>query len=135
MQDFLHMYRANKVARTPIWRLMTPRSYEHPSTQNISLPKVLAALSDPIRLEMLRRLSDGQEHDSITLADDLPRSTLTYHTRILREAGVTWTRGEGRMCLISLRTRDLDARFPGLLPALVEQAIRDASPATPSEDS
>lgn len=114
---------------------MTPRSYEHPSTQNISLPKVLAALSDPIRLEMLRRLSDGQEHDSITLADDLPRSTLTYHTRILRESGVTWTRGEGRMCLISLRTRDLDARFPGLLSALVEQAIRDASPATPSEDS
>lgn len=113
---------------------MTPRSYEHPPEQEISLPKVLAALSDPIRLEMLRRLSDGEEHDSITLADDLPRSTLTYHTRILREAGVTFTRGEGRLCLISLRTRDLDARLPGLLPAIIEQATREA-PADGAEKS
>lgn len=79
-------------------------------------------MSDPTRLEMIRRLADGLEHDSLELADDLPRSTLTYHTRMLREAGVTWTRGEGRACLIRLRSEDLDRLFPGVLAAVVANA-------------
>ena len=89
MQESLHSLLENHV---------TPRIYQHPDTEEISLPRVLAALSDPTRLEMIRRLADGQEHDSLELADNLPRSTLTYHTR--RE--------------------DLDARFPGVIPAVVE---------------
>ena len=62
---------------------MTPREYHHPTAEEITLTRVLGALSDPTRLEMIRRLADGLEHDSLELADDLPRSTLTYHTRIL----------------------------------------------------
>ncbi|OFS15828.1 helix-turn-helix transcriptional regulator [Kytococcus sp. HMSC28H12] len=99
---------------------MTPRRYVHPDAADLSLARVLAALSDSTRLEMVRRLSDGMEHDSLDLADDLPRSTLTYHTRMLREAGVTWTRGEGRACLIRLRRDDLDALFPGVLGAVID---------------
>lgn len=98
---------------------MTPREYHHPTVEEITLTRVLGALSDPTRLEMIRRLADGLEHDSLELADDLPRSTLTYHTRILREAGVTWTRGEGRSCLIRLRQDDLDRLFPGVLAAVI----------------
>lgn len=101
---------------------MTPRDYHHPNTDEITLPRVLAALSDPTRLEMTRRLADGKERDSLELADDLPRSTLTYHTRMLREAGVTWTRGEGRACLIRLRREDLDRLFPGVLEAVLANA-------------
>ncbi|WP_230471734.1 ArsR/SmtB family transcription factor [Corynebacterium fournieri] len=74
-------------------------------------------------------MSDGREHDSLDLAEDLPRSTLTYHTRMLREAGVTWTRSEGRACLIRLRDDDLDTLFPGLLAAIVANA---ATPEQPS---
>ena len=96
-----------------------PRTYEHPETAELALDRVLYALSDPIRLEMVRRLASVEEADSLDLADDLPRSTLTYHTRILRENGVTWTRSQGRACLIALRTDDLNARFPGLLSALL----------------
>ena len=98
---------------------MTPREYHHPVVEEITLTRVLGALSDPTRLEMIRRLADGLEHDSLELADDLPRSTLTYHTRILREAGVTWTRGEGRACLIRVRRDDLDRLFPGVLAAVI----------------
>ena len=101
---------------------MTPRTYHHPNPDEISLPRVLAALSDPTRLEMICRLADGQEHDSLELADDLPRSTLTYHTRMLREAGMTWTRSEGRSCLIQLRREDLDQLFPGVLSAVLASA-------------
>ena len=101
---------------------MTPREYDHPATDEITLTRVLGALSDPTRLEMIRRLADGLDHDSLELADDLPRSTLTYHTRMLREAGVTWTRGAGRACLIRLRRDDLDRLFPGLLAAVIANA-------------
>ena len=106
---------------------MTPREYHHPNPDDISLPRVLAALSDPTRLEMICRLADGQERDSLELADDLPRSTLTYHTRMLREAGVTWTRSEGRACLIRLRRKDLDELFPGVLAALIANAASKAA--------
>ncbi|CAM2783334.1 Transcriptional regulator [Corynebacterium jeikeium] len=102
---------------------MSPRKYHHPETDEITLARVLAALSDPTRLEMIRRLADGLEHDSLELADDLPRSTLTYHTRMLRESGVTWTRSEGRACLIRLRSEDLDRLFPGVLSAVVANTV------------
>lgn len=101
---------------------MAPRNYDHPKNDEITLDRVLAALSDRTRLEMIRRLADGREHDSLELADELPRSTLTYHTRMLREAGVTWTRGEGRACLIRLRREDLDKLFPGVLAAVIANA-------------
>lgn len=98
---------------------MSPRSYSHPELDEIALPAVLSALSDPTRLEMVRRLADGAEHDSLTLAEGLPRSTLTYHTRMLREAGLTWARGEGRSCLIRLRMQDLEQCFPGLITTVL----------------
>lgn len=101
---------------------MSPRAYHHPPTGEITLARVLAALSDPTRLEMIRRLADGDEHNSLELADDLPRSTLTYHTRMLREAGVTWTRSEGRACMIRLRRQDVDELFPGVLAAVIANA-------------
>lgn len=96
-----------------------PRSYIHPPTEDLTLPRVLYALSDPIRLEMVRRLSLVQEADSLDLADNLPRSTLTYHTRILRENGVTYTRSQGRSCIISLRSTELNDRFPGLISSII----------------
>mgnify|MGYP002719560292 FL=1 len=84
------------------------------------LARIFSALSDPTRLEMVKRLKDNQEHGSLTLAEGMPRSTLTYHTRILREAGITRSRGEGRTCMISLRTQDLEKRFPGLLENIIK---------------
>lgn len=99
-----------------------PRTYTHPEPSEIRLERVLYALSDPIRLEMVRRLHAGGEADSLSLADNLPRSTLTYHTRILRESGLTLTRSSGRSCLIDLREEDLNHLFPGLMNSLFRVA-------------
>lgn len=49
----------------------------------------------------------------------VPRSTLSNHWRILREAGVIHTRRVGKTRLMSLRRDDLDVRFPGLLAAVL----------------
>lgn len=101
---------------------MSPHTYQHPTPEEFMLARVLSALSDPTRLEMVKRLKDNQEHDSLTLAEDIPRSTLTYHTKILREAGITRSRGQGRTCMISLRTKELDQRFPGLLETIIKHS-------------
>jgi len=94
---------------------MPPRTYEHPETCDIAIPRVLFALSEPLRLNMVRMLAEHGEVDSIDLGPDLPRSTLTHHTSLLRESGVVFVRAEGRKCMIQLRTHDLEERFPGLL--------------------
>lgn len=75
---------------------------------------------------MAHHLADAEgEVDSRELGPGLPKSTLTHHTKLLRESGLTWTRGEGRQCLISLRREDLDARFPGLLDAVLAGSEQD----------
>ncbi|WP_462418847.1 ArsR/SmtB family transcription factor [Kytococcus sp. Marseille-QA3725] len=98
---------------------MTPRTYEHPDTDEIQIPRVLFALSEPLRLNMVRVLAERGEVDSLELGPDLPRSTLTHHTRLLRESGVVFVRGEGRKCMIRLRSDDLERLFPGLLPTVL----------------
>ncbi|MEU3657717.1 hypothetical protein AB0E67_34160 [Streptomyces sp. NPDC032161] len=91
------------------------RTYHHPDTDEIALPRVLFALSEPLRLTMVRILTERGEVDSLELGPDLPRSTLTHHTSLLRESGVVFVRAEGRKCMIRLRTEDLENRFPGLV--------------------
>jgi DNA-binding transcriptional ArsR family regulator len=54
----------------------------------------------------------------------LSKATLSHHFRVLRESGVVWTRPEGRKRLLSLRTEDLEERFPGLLDAVLAAKCR-----------
>ncbi|MCJ2186227.1 ArsR/SmtB family transcription factor [Novosphingobium beihaiensis] len=96
-----------------------PRTYAHPDPEDVKLPRVLFALSDPVRLEMVRILADREAVNSLDLGPGMPKSTVTHHTRILREAGVTNTRPEGRNCWISLRRDVLDVKFPGLVDVVL----------------
>ncbi|MFI2561099.1 ArsR/SmtB family transcription factor [Nocardia farcinica] len=95
------------------------RTYQHPEVSEIAMPKVLFALSEPLRLSMVRILAEHGEVDSIELGPDLPRSTLTHHTSLLRESGVVFVRAEGRKCMIRLRKDDLEERFPGLIDTVL----------------
>jgi DNA-binding transcriptional ArsR family regulator len=80
---------------------------------------VLHALSDPVRLLIANRLADGREWTCNSFELPVSKSTCTHHFRVLREAGVTWQRVEGTTKLNSLRRDDLDARFPGLIDAVL----------------
>jgi DNA-binding transcriptional ArsR family regulator len=53
---------------------------------------------------------------------DVSKSTLTHHFRVLREAGLIEQRVEGTARLNSLRRADIEARFPGLLDAVLAPA-------------
>ena len=93
---------------------------QHPDRDQIQLENVLAALGNPMRLAVVRALAEGGEHACGTvLSKEISKSTLTHHWRVLRDAGVIWQRPSGRENLLSLRRDDLNARFPGLLDAVL----------------
>jgi DNA-binding transcriptional ArsR family regulator len=98
----------------------TTEELSQPKREELELPTVLHALSDPVRLKMVAALaaSDGEPMCS---SFDVPvtKSTCTHHFRVLREAGVIHQRQEGRQRLNMLRRDDLDSRFPGLLDTVL----------------
>src|SRR6476646_8360725 len=98
----------------------------HPTTEDIELPAVLHALSDPQRLHIVRVLAETDAARRCGSFDlDITKSTLTHHFRVLREAGVIEQRVEGTARLNSLRRDDLDERFPGLLEAHLGPAVAE----------
>ena len=93
----------------------------HPERDELELPAVLHALSDPHRLEIVRMLAaDPAPRPCGTFGLKVTKSTLTHHFRVLREAGVIEQRRLGTTKLTSLRREDLEQRFPGLLDAVLE---------------
>ena len=105
------------------------REPHHPARSEIELSSVLHALSDPARLEIVRRLAHGDEPSCGTFDLGLSKATLSHHFRVLRESGVVRTRPEGRKRLLSLRVDDLDSRFPGLMDAVLSAKRRRAKSA------
>jgi DNA-binding transcriptional ArsR family regulator len=96
------------------------RPIAHPTLDEISLPFVLYALSDPIRLGIVRRLKDGGKELSCVEATgtELPKSTMSFHFKALREAGLIRTRQQGRTKL-SMIHPGFEKRFPGLLKVIL----------------
>ncbi|QEE42347.1 MULTISPECIES: helix-turn-helix domain-containing protein [unclassified Methylobacterium] len=106
---------------------MSARKFFHPDRAELTLHRVLFALSDPTRLAVVSDLlMAGERASGDLLTESVPRSTMTHHLKILREAGVTRTRPEGMRCLISLRREDVGARFPGLLDAIMAHGEAEA---------
>ena len=99
----------------------------HPETSEIELPAVLHALSDPHRLEIVRRLDEDTEPRRCgSFSFDISKSTMTHHFRTLREAGVIRQERQGTTKMTELRREDLDARFPGLLDAVLSSKMSHA---------
>jgi DNA-binding transcriptional ArsR family regulator len=103
-----------------------PRAAEpipHPAREEIELAAVLHALSDPVRLQIVASLA-GCEGSPTCGSFNVPvtKSTCTHHFKVLREAGVLHQRQVGTSRLNSLRTADLEARFPGLLNTVLQAA-------------
>jgi DNA-binding transcriptional ArsR family regulator len=97
----------------------------HPAPEEIELGAVLHALSDPMRLRIVAALALEDKRTCGSFNLPVTKSTCTHHFRVLREAGVIRQRLEGTTRLNSLRRKDLDTRFPGLLDSVL-QAAADA---------
>jgi DNA-binding transcriptional ArsR family regulator len=91
-----------------------------PAREAIRLTDVLHALSDPIRLDLVRQLDACREERTCgSFILPIAKSTSTHHWRVLRESGLVWTREEGTKRYQRLRREDIDARFPGLLDSVL----------------
>ncbi|GAB3554854.1 DNA-binding transcriptional ArsR family regulator [Actinopolyspora lacussalsi] len=101
----------------------SPEPLPEPSAEQLRLEKVLAALSVPLRLSIVRQLllhADGSEYSCGWFDLDRPKSSLTHHFRVLREAGVLRQRQYGLERRCQLRIDDLEWRFPGLIDLIAD---------------
>ncbi|MFI1418534.1 ArsR/SmtB family transcription factor [Streptomyces sp. NPDC020731] len=103
------------------------RDLPHPAREEIRLEGVLHALSDPVRLCIVRELAD-KDVELTCSQFDLPvtKSTTTHHFRVLRESGVIRQIYEGTAKMNGLRRADLEDLFPGLLDCLLAAANHQA---------
>lgn len=92
----------------------------HPDRKEISLASVLYALSDPVRLHVVSQIRKHGEQACNNFEVPVAKSTLSHHARTLRESGVIRTRIQGTQRILSLRTDDLESRFPGLLDSIMQ---------------
>jgi DNA-binding transcriptional ArsR family regulator len=112
----------NQLRRDPPVPTATARTLDHPARAEIRLEAVLHALSDPVRLQVVRflaGLADGEEAACSALDLAVTKSTSTHHYRVLREAGLIRQvyRGTAKMSVV--RREDLGALFPGLLDTVL----------------
>lgn len=95
---------------------------QQPAVEALDLTTILQALGDPVRLTIVRELAASGEQVCGAMELGVSKSTRSHHFKTLREAGITETRIEGTHRHVSLRRDDLEARFPGLLDAVLAPA-------------
>lgn len=102
------------------------RPYKHPNAAELSLERIFHALSDPARLDIVRHLARVKEATCGELDGGRPKSSMSHHFRILRDAGLVRTVAAGTVHQNTLRIAELNARFPGLLKAILAQVPDNA---------
>lgn len=96
---------------------------KEPERNHLALTSVLYALSDEVRLGIVRALDERGPCACGEFEIDRPKSSLSHHFRVLRESGVVATIRQGTSLLNTLRRDDLDSRFPHLLDAVLGKML------------
>jgi DNA-binding transcriptional ArsR family regulator len=94
-----------------------------PDLATVDILTVLEALSDPVRLAIVRRLAAPSDDTVGVMCNqfELPvtKSTASHHFKTLHRAGITAEREQGVSKYILLRRAELDERFPGLIESVL----------------
>jgi DNA-binding transcriptional ArsR family regulator len=96
----------------------------HPSIDEITVEGILHALSDPVRVAIYAALTASACaticSNFLQVSDrSIPKSTLSQHFRALREAGLIRSERHGVEMRNISRCKEIERRFPGLLPAIL----------------
>ena len=92
----------------------------HPQTRDLQLAKVLQALSDPVRLRLVRMLAAERDLPCSALCLGRPKSSMSHHFKAMIDAGLLRVDVVGNVHLNNLRIEDLESRFPGLMSAVLQ---------------
>ena len=88
---------------------------------------LLKALADPLRLQILESLSDGERCVcDLTEGLGLAQSKLSFHLRVLREAGLVAQRTSGRWSYYCLKPEAIE-HLAGWLMALRQRCEKPAT--------
>jgi DNA-binding transcriptional ArsR family regulator len=91
----------------------------HPRKEDFDLCSILYALSDPIRISIVKSILKSGECTCSSFDVPLAKSTMSHHFKVLREAGLIMTRVSGTENRLTIRKDEIDERFPGLIRAVM----------------
>ena len=104
----------------------------HPSIEDVTVEAILHALSDPVRVAICAQIEGsacGHTCSNFLRIDEkaIPKSTLSQHFKVLREAGLIRSERRGVEVRNTSRFPEVEGLFPGLLKAIVN-AYESQSP-------
>jgi DNA-binding transcriptional ArsR family regulator len=110
------------------------RPLYHPSLEEITVQGILYALSDPVRVRIYAELAQADRAMNCTafVAQGdckLPKSTLSQHFKILREAGLIRSQRQGVELKNSTRCRELRKKFGPMITAILRSYQNEADEA------
>ncbi|MGB5240619.1 MAG: metalloregulator ArsR/SmtB family transcription factor [Prochlorococcaceae cyanobacterium] len=107
-----------------------PGAVASPPLQSDQARALLKALADPLRLQVIEALGGGERCVCDLTADlGLAQSKLSFHLKVLKQAGLLADRQEGRWIYYQLRPEALDD-LRGWLAALSADCRKPANPCT-----
>lgn len=118
-QDVIFCHRVMKaqyvMRKTRKGVVMGKERLYHPTSDDVTLDRVLGALSDPIRRDVLARIADHGPQFCGDFDYGIAKSTMSYHFKVLRESGLMHTEVLGTHRKITRRDSVIENLFPGLL--------------------
>ncbi|MGO9132453.1 MAG: ArsR/SmtB family transcription factor [Methylovirgula sp.] len=96
----------------------------HPTIEDVRPEVILHALSDPLRAAIFAEISGAgciEACSAFAKIGDrvIPKSSLSHHIKILREAGLIRCERHGVEMRNQSRCGEIEKRFPGLLSAIL----------------
>ena len=96
----------------------------HPPIEAVTVEAILHALSDPVRVAIYGRIIGStcslKCSTFLNVSEkDIPKSSLSQHLKMLREAGLIRGERRGNEMHNTSRCAEVDKRFPGLIEAIL----------------
>lgn len=88
--------------------------------KTLQLVNILHALSDEKRLEIVLQLYNKGVQNCTDFDYLMPKSTLTHHLKVLRDAEIISLRIEGVRHFYTLRLEELEKEFPNVLTSIIK---------------
>lgn len=103
----------------------------HPAIEDVRPEAILHALADPNRAAIFARIMRAGCVDAcsaLSAVGDrvIPKSSLSNHFKVLREAGLIRSERHGVELRNHSRWAEIEARFPGLLAGIINAYASDA---------
>lgn len=104
------------------------RTLQHPKIEDITVEGILHALADPVRVRIFMQLANAEcmKNCSTFLnvsETPMPKSTLSQHFRVLREAGLIYSERKGVELHNRTRCDELKERFGEMVGAIIQAYI------------